>query len=152
MYTITEIFIPVSVAYGESINLFYSSVCKDVSFYECILLLVFVSSVLLAILFFSVGFVVLLIFNYELNFFHIISLRKSSNQSSSFIYNQKTIPFATHFVHMKKENNKDKELISNNSILNTSSLQDDQLAESELSDSDEEDEIWSTPQAIPLEY
>ena len=77
VYTVTESLRPVSVAFGESINQFYSAISKDLSFYEYIPLLTAVTIVLVTLIIFSSGFLSLLLFNYELNFFHLISFRKT---------------------------------------------------------------------------
>ena len=77
VYTVTESLRPVSVAFGESINQFYSAISKDLSFYEYIPLLTAVTIVLVTLIIFSSGFLSLLLFGYELNFFHLISFRKT---------------------------------------------------------------------------
>ncbi len=63
--------------FGESINLFYSSLTKDLSFYQSIPLMFVVTSVLIPLLIFMMSLLSLLLFGYEFNFFHLISFKKS---------------------------------------------------------------------------
>ena len=65
------------MAFGESINQFYSAITKDLSFYEYIPLLIAVTLVLVVLIIFGTSFLSLLLFNYELNFFHLIKISKS---------------------------------------------------------------------------
>ena len=73
----TESSRPLFMLFGESINLFYSSLTKDLSWYQSIPLLVGVTSVLVPCLIFMMSFLSMLLFGYEFNFFHLISFKKS---------------------------------------------------------------------------
>jgi hypothetical protein len=68
------------MAFGESINQFYSAITRDLSFYEYIPLLIAVTLVLVVLIIFGTSFLSLLLFNYELNFFHLIKFRKTYDQ------------------------------------------------------------------------
>ena len=64
------------MAFGESINQFYSAITKDLSFYEYIPLLAIVSLILVYVITYVTSILSLLLFNYELNFFYLIKFRK----------------------------------------------------------------------------
>lgn len=77
IFTLTESSRPLFMLFGESINLFYSSLTKDLSFYQSIPLMFVVTSVLIPLLIFMMSLLSLLLFGYEFNFFHLISFKKS---------------------------------------------------------------------------
>ena len=77
MFTITESFQPVAIMVGESINKFFRSLTKDLSYYQCIQLTIVTTSLLMPLLVYLMSFLSLLLFDYEFNFFHIISVKKN---------------------------------------------------------------------------
>lgn len=78
VYTFSESLRPIAVGFGESINQFYSAITKDLGFWQYIPLLIGVTVVMVVLIIFGTAFLSLLLFNYELNFFHLIKFRKSS--------------------------------------------------------------------------
>ena len=66
--------------FGESINLFYSSLAKDLSFYQSIPLMLIVTLIMVPLFIFMMSFLSLILFGYEFNFFHIISFKKVSKK------------------------------------------------------------------------
>lgn len=83
IFTITEAIRPISILFGESINLFYSSLTKNLSFYQYMPLMGVVTVVMIPLLVYMMSLLSLIIFGYEFNFFHLISLKKSSKNSES---------------------------------------------------------------------
>lgn len=77
IFTITESIRPISVLLGESINLFYSSLTKNLSFYQYMPLMGVVTVILVPLLVYMMSLLSLILFGYEFNFFHLISLKKS---------------------------------------------------------------------------
>ena len=73
VYTMSEGFQQISTSFGELINMFFSSVMKNLSFYQFVPLLF----CFFVLFFFLFVFVSLLFFNYEMNFFRAITFRKS---------------------------------------------------------------------------
>lgn len=68
---------PLAVTFGELINEFYSSLTKDLSFYQYVPLMILVTVVLVPFSLYFLSLISLLLFNYEFNFFHLISFKKS---------------------------------------------------------------------------
>jgi hypothetical protein len=68
---------PVSVALGEFLNQFYSALTKDLSFYQYLPLMTLVTLIFVPLAVIFIAFLVLLVFGYEFNLFHLISFRKS---------------------------------------------------------------------------
>lgn len=83
IYTITESVRPISILFGESINLFYSSLTKNLSFYQYVPLMAVVTIVMVPLLFYVISLFSLVFFGYEFNFFHLISFKKSSHQPNA---------------------------------------------------------------------
>jgi hypothetical protein len=82
-YTLGECFRPIAVAIGESINQFYSAITKDLSFYQYIPLLIGVTIISVVLIVFGSAFFSLLLFNYELNFFHLVKFRKTTDANNN---------------------------------------------------------------------
>ena len=53
----TESFKPIAMSFGDSINQFYSSVTKDLSFYEYIPLMIAVTIVTVTLIILTAGFI-----------------------------------------------------------------------------------------------
>lgn len=111
IYTITESIRPVSVLFGESINLFYSSLTKNLSFYQYMPLMAGVTVVIVPIAIYMMSLLSLVIFGYEFNFFHLISFKKSASAEKTNEIAQQTELLKILSV-LKKEN----EIIANNMI------------------------------------
>lgn len=79
VFTITESIRPVSILFGESINLFYSSLTKNLSFYQYMPLMTVVTIVIVPISIYMMSLLSLVLFGYEFNFFHLISFKKNNN-------------------------------------------------------------------------
>jgi len=67
-----------AVSFGEFINNFYSALTKDLSFYQYMPLIALVTAVLVPVTVFMLSLLSLIMFNYEFNFFHLISFRKNT--------------------------------------------------------------------------
>ena len=65
------------MAFGEFINLFYSTLVKDLSFFQYIPLIIGVTVIGVPSLLYVISLLSLVLFGYEFNFFHLISFRKS---------------------------------------------------------------------------
>jgi hypothetical protein len=63
------------------LNQFYSSLTKNLSWYQSITLMIFVSSLFVPITIYIFSFLSLLLFDYELYFFCFISLRNNKSQN-----------------------------------------------------------------------
>ncbi len=74
-----------AVSLGEFINIFYSSLTKDLSFYQYIPLVALVTSVLVPVAVFVLSLFSLIVFNYEFNFFHLITFRKNRHPNREII-------------------------------------------------------------------
>jgi len=77
VYTLTESIQPLAVSFGEIINIFFSSLTKDLYFYQYIPLVALVTTVFVPVAIFIFSLLSLIVFNYEFNFFHLITFRKN---------------------------------------------------------------------------
>jgi hypothetical protein len=77
VYTITETMRPLVVSSGQFINNFYGALAKDLSFYQSIPLLAVFTIIFVPFSMFLFSLLSLLLFNYEFNFFHLVSFKKS---------------------------------------------------------------------------
>ena len=78
MFTITESVRPIATGFGEFINNFYSSLTKDLPFWQAPILLGCVTLALLPLSVYFISLISLILFNYEFSFFfNFISLRKN---------------------------------------------------------------------------
>jgi hypothetical protein len=94
-----------AVSFGEFINNFYSALTKDLSFYQYIPLITLVTAVLVPVTVFILSLLSLIMFNYEFNFFHLISFRKntSANDSKNEIIIKKLKEEKTEFLRILNE-------------------------------------------------
>jgi hypothetical protein len=65
------------MSFGEIINIFFSSLTKDLYFYQYIPLVALVTTVFVPVAIFIFSLLSLIVFNYEFSFFHFITFRKN---------------------------------------------------------------------------
>jgi hypothetical protein len=70
------------MSFGEFINEFYSALTKDLSFYQYMPLITLVTIIIVPVSVFFMSLLSMLLFNYEFNFFHLISFKKSNNSNN----------------------------------------------------------------------
>jgi hypothetical protein len=71
---------PLAITFGEFINDFFCALTKDLSFYQYMPLMTLVTVVLVPFSIYFMSLLSLLLFNYEFNFFHLISFKKGHQQ------------------------------------------------------------------------
>ncbi len=67
---------PLAITFGEFINEFFSALTKDLSFYQYVPLITLVTVILVPVTIYFMSLLSLILFNYEFNFFHLISFKK----------------------------------------------------------------------------
>ena len=87
VFTVSESVRPLAITFGEFINEFYSALTKDLSFYQYMPLIALVTVVLVPFSLYFLSLISLLLFNYEFNFFHLISFRKNVQQQQPVVPN-----------------------------------------------------------------
>lgn len=115
IFTITEAIRPISMLFGESINLFYSSLTKNLSFYQYMPLMTVVTIVAVPLLVYMMSLLSLVFFGYEFNFFHLISFKKGNGNSNNSEQLMQQTDLLKILAVLKKEN----EVISEKLFLNS---------------------------------